>query len=89
MCVNPVLSMICGQNSGENCSTRFRAGEGTQLPPLVPLPDVTLDFSYTLVCCSLKVLPPKEIKETEVEGYKSLKGEGWEKNEWVDVHKKK
>ena len=43
--------------------------------------DITLDFYYVLACCLLKVLPhpTKEIKETESEGYESLKGEGWEK----------
>ena len=78
LCVDPALSMLCCQNSGENCSTRFRVGEASHLPPPTSSscdPDVTLDCYYVLVCCWLKVLPPKEIKETEIEEYRSLKGE--------------
>ena len=53
-------------------------------------PDVTLDFYSVLVCCSHKVLPPKKIKEIEIEGYGSLKGEGWEKiNVWMSTRKNK
>ena len=67
-------------------------GQGRPPPPRPSYscaPDVTLDFYYVLVCCSHKVLPPKEIKETEIEEYGSLKGEGLGKNKCVDVHKKK
>ena len=78
LCVNPELSMFCSQNSGENCSIRFRAGEASQFSPLVA--SLVLHFYHVLVCCSLKFLPPKEIKETEIEGYGSLKGERWGKN---------
>ena len=87
LCVNPVLSVFCSQNSGENCSIRFRAEEASQFPPLVA--PLLLHFYHVLVCCSLKFLPPKEIKESEIEGYGSLKGERWGKNKQVDVHKKK
>ena len=52
-------------------------------------PDITLDFYYVLVYCSHKVLPPKEIKETEIEGHGSLKREGLGKNKCVDVRKRK
>ena len=71
LCVNPELLMFCSQNSGEICSIRFRAGEASQFPSLVV--SLVLHFYHVLVCCSLKFLPPKEIKETEIEGYGSLK----------------
>ena len=71
LCVNPVLPMFCSQNSGENCSIRFKAGETSQSPPLVA--PLVLHFYHILGWCSLKFLPPKEIKETEIEGYGSLK----------------
>ena len=35
LCVDPVLSMLCSQNSGENCSTRFWAGEASPTSPLL------------------------------------------------------
>ena len=57
--------MFCSQNSGEDYSIRFAS--------------LVLHFYHVLVCCSLKFLPPKEIKETEIEGYGSLKGERWGK----------
>ena len=71
---------------------RLDLGQGR--PPISPssscAPDVTLDFYYVLVCCSHKVLPPTEIKETEIEGYGSLKGEGLDViNVWMSTRKKK
>ena len=31
---------------------------------------------------------PKETKEAQIQGYGSLKGEGWDKNKCGDVYKK-
>ena len=33
LCVDPLLSMLCSQNLGENFSTRFKVGEASHLTP--------------------------------------------------------